>query len=356
MHLLLVTDAWAPQVNGVVRTLQTLTGELRGLGHAVTVLSPERFRTAPCPSYPEIRLALTTPGAVARIVRQAGATAVHIATEGPLGVLARRHCVRHGIGFTTSLHTRFPEYVHARWRVPVGWSYGFMRRFHAAAARTMVATASVQAELEARGFRNIVRWSRGVDLELFRPRDKGLLDLPRPVSLFVGRVAIEKNIEAFLALRMPGTKVVVGDGPQRAALQARYPQVRFLGVKTGEDLARHFAAADVFVFPSRTDTFGLVLLEALACGVPVAAYPVPGPLDVLGGSDAGCLDEDLGRAVQRALAIPPQRCRSAAERFSWANSAAQFLRHLEIQPAAVSRTAAPAQPPAAPAAQRDPMG
>jgi glycosyltransferase involved in cell wall biosynthesis len=330
MHLLLVTDAWFPQVNGVVRTLDTLTRELAGRDHRVTVLSPERFRTIPCPSYPEIRLALASPAAVAGAIDQARPQAVHIATEGPLGLLVRAHCRRRGHPFTTSLHTRFPEYIHARWRLPTGWTYRFMRWFHHGAVRTMVATASVEEELRTRGFRSLVRWSRGVDTELFRPRDKTFLDLPRPIGLYVGRVAVEKNVEDFLKLDWPASKVVVGDGPQLAELRARYPQVLFVGVKTGEDLARHFAAADVFVFPSRTDTFGLVLLEALASGVPVAAYPVPGPLDVVGDTGAGCLDEDLGRAVRRALAIRPEVCRSRAQRFSWANSAGQFLNNLEV--------------------------
>ncbi len=251
--------------------------------------------------------------------------AIHIATEGPLGWATRRHCLRRKLPFSTSFHTRFPEYIQARWRVPLDWSYRFVRAFHAPAAHVMVATASIERELAARGFHNISRWTRGVDTTLFRPRPKNLYDLPRPVSLYVGRIAVEKSVEDFLRLDLPGSKVLIGDGPMRSALEERYPQARFLGPKVGEDLAAHYAAADVFVFPSRTDTFGLVLLEALASGVPVAAYPVPGPLDVIGTSGAGCLDNDLGAAVTAALAIPQQACRARAEAFSWDVSVRQFL-------------------------------
>jgi glycosyltransferase involved in cell wall biosynthesis len=328
MRILVVTDAWHPQINGVVRTLDTVRRSLAAMGHAVEVLSPDGFRTLPCPSYPEIRLAVTGPGAVARRIEAAAPDAIHIATEGPLGFLARRHCLRQGHPFTTSLHTRFPEYIAARWRVPPAWSYTWLRRFHRPAVRTMVATASMRADLAARGFAHLVRWSRGVDTALFRPRDDTFLPLARPISLYVGRVAVEKNIEAFLALELPGSKVVVGDGPLRPTLEQRHPGVHFAGVRTGEDLARHYAAADVFVFPSRTDTFGLVILEALAAGVPVAAYPVTGPRDILDGSGAGVLDEDLAAAVRGALSIPRERCRVHAERYSWQASARAFLANL----------------------------
>ncbi len=282
----------------------------------------------PCPSYPEIRLALAGPAAVGRILESFVPNAVHIATEGPLGLAARLHCRRRGRPFTTSFHTRFPHYIHARWRVPMAWTYRLLKWFHAPADAVMVATRSIEDDLRAHGFRAIRRWSRGVDTELFRPRPKDYFDLPRPVSLFVGRVAVEKNIEAFLDLELDGSKVVVGDGPLLETLKRRYPHVRFLGRKLGEELACCYAAADVFVFPSRTDTFGLVLLEAMASGVPVAAYPVPGPLDVVHGSGAGCLDEDLGAAVRSALAIPPERCRAYAETCSWDRSVRQFLDNL----------------------------
>jgi len=328
MQIVIVTDAWFPQVNGVVRTLHTLTRALSELGHAVTVISPDCFRTVPCPSYPEIRLALATPSMVGRLLLAAGVEAVHIATEGPLGHAARRFCLKRGLPFTTSLHTRFPEYIHARWRAPVSWGYAVMRWFHSPASAVMVATASFERELKENGFVNLRRWTRGVDTELFRPRDKTWLDLPRPISLCVGRVAVEKNIEAFLTLDLPGSKVVVGDGPQLAEMQRRFPAVHFAGMQQGEDLARYYAAADVFVFPSRTDTFGLVLLEALASGVPVAAYPVTGPRDVIDGAAVGCLDEDLGAAVRTALTLKPEDCRAYAESFSWDNSVRQFLTNL----------------------------
>ena len=250
---------------------------------------------------------------------------VHIATEGPLGIAARRYCMKRGIPFTTAFHTKFPEYLNARMRVPVSWSYKAMRRFHAPASSVMVATQTVENELRGRGFANIKRWSRGVDTKLFRPRDKSFLDLPRPIALYVGRVAVEKNIEAFLQVKHPGRKVVVGDGPQMKELTRKYPDVHFVGVKEGEDLAKHYAAADVFVFPSLTDTFGLVLIEALACGVPVAAYPVAGPLDVIGDAPVGCLHADLTTAVQRALGASPDACLAHAKSYSWDASVQQFL-------------------------------
>ncbi len=328
MRIVIVSDAWFPQVNGVVRTLSTVRDTLVGQGHAVEVISPDRFRTIPCPTYPEIRLALWPWGGVRRMIEAFGPDAVHIATEGPLGLAARRYCLRRGLPFTTAFHTKFPEYIHARFRVPVSWSYAVVRRFHRPSSGVMVATASLRRALEARGFVNIRSWTRGVDVELFRPRPKDALDLPRPVWMFVGRVAVEKNIEAFLALDLPGTKVLVGDGPLRETLARRYPDARFAGAKFGEELACHVAAADVFVFPSRTDTFGLVLLEALASGVPVAAYPVTGPIDVIGGTDVGVLDEDLARAARTALEIPPDRCRQFALGYSWDACARMFLDNL----------------------------
>lgn len=328
MRILIVSDAWHPQVNGVVRTLNTTRAELEALGHAVEIVGPDRFRTVPMPTYPEIRLAVAPGRPLARAIEAFAPEAIHIATEGPLGFAARRHCLRRGLPFTTAYHTRFPEYLRDRAPIPLALSYAVVRRFHAPAQAVMVATQSIEDDLKRRGFANIRRWSRGVDTALFRPREKGFLDLPRPISMYVGRVAVEKNIEDFLRLDLPGTKVVVGDGPQLGELRQRHPEARFLGARHGEDLARHYAAADVFVFPSRTDTFGLVLLEALAAGVPVAAYPVPGPLDVIGDSGAGALDEDLGRAVRAALAIDPRTCREHALRFSWRASAEQFLGNL----------------------------
>jgi glycosyltransferase involved in cell wall biosynthesis len=324
-RILIVTDAWHPAVNGVVRTIDSLIVELRSLGHEVLVIGTDRFSTLPLPSYPEVRLAWRPGARVAALIEEFTPSVVHIATEGPLGLAARRYCIDRGMAFTTAFHTRFPEYLASRLPVPLAWSYAALRRFHAPSAAVMVATPTLENLLRSRGFQNLRLWTRGVDTSLFRPRDKSFLDAPRPISIYVGRVAVEKSIEAFLALELPGTKYVVGDGPQLAALRRRYPKVRFAGYRHGEELARYYAAADVFVFPSRTDTFGLVLLESLACGVPVAAYPVAGPLDVIGHSDVGCLDEDLGAAVRRAIGIPADRCRAYALAFSWASSARQFL-------------------------------
>jgi glycosyltransferase involved in cell wall biosynthesis len=328
LHLALVTDAWAPQVNGVVRTLQRTKAELERLGHRVDIISPDQFRTIPCPTYPEIRLALWPTRRLHRQLEALKPDAIHLATEGPLGRTARAWCLKRRLPFTTAYHTKFPEYVAARFAVPLAWTYGIMRRFHAPATRVMVATQSIESELIERGFANISRWTRGVDLELFRPDERATLDLPRPIHLYVGRVAVEKNIGAFLALKLPGSKVVIGDGPQRAALQAKHPEVHFLGVKFGADLARHVAAADVFVFPSLTDTFGLVMLEALACGLPVAAFPVPGPKDVVREGEVGALDWDLAKAVERALALSRDACRRYAQDFSWETATRQFLSNL----------------------------
>ncbi|MBK1841082.1 glycosyltransferase family 1 protein [Azospirillum sp. YIM B02556] len=328
MNILIVSDAWHPQVNGVVRTIGTVRNELEEMGHSVEVIGPDRFRTLPMPSYPEIRLAVGAKRRLWAMIEGMRPDCIHIATEGPLGFAARSYCLKHGKPFTTAYHTRFPEYVRDRAPIPLALSYAVVRRFHKPSSAVMVATQTIEDALKGRGFGNIRRWTRGVDTELFHPRDKGFLDLPRPVSMYVGRVAVEKNLEDFLRLDLPGTKVVVGDGPAREELQRKYPAVHWVGAKHGEELAKHYAAADVFVFPSRTDTFGLVLLEALASGVPVAAYPVPGPLDVVDGSGAGCLDEDLKRAVEGALAIPGQACRDYALGYSWRRSAEQFLSNL----------------------------
>jgi glycosyltransferase involved in cell wall biosynthesis len=329
MRIVIVSDAWLPQINGVVRTLMRTVEELRALGHEAEVVSPDLFHSLPCPTYSEIRLAVLPRRRLARLLDRFQPCAIHIATEGPLGLAARRHCLARGLPFTTAFHTRFPEYIKARVGLPLGVGYAAMRRFHAPAAGVMVATASLEQDLSARGFRNLRRWSRGVDTELFRPRDKSFLDLPRPIYLYVGRVAVEKNIEAFLRLDLPGSKLVVGSGPQVGELTRRYPRVHFAGPRQGEDLARHYAAADVFVFPSRTDTFGLVLLEALASGLPVAAFPVPGPLDVVNGATVGCLDEDLAGAALQALTIRPEHCRAYALGFSWRSCAEQFLANLQ---------------------------
>ena len=329
-RVLIVTDAWAPQVNGVVRTLAALASELDSLGHEVEVIGPDRFRTLPCPTYPDIRLSLAPGRRLARMIETFAPDALHIATEGPLGWAASRWARRRGFAYTTAFHTRFPEYIQARTRFPPGPLYAWLRRFHGGSAGTMVATESLRAELAARGFNRLLSWSRGVDLALFTPDPAEAWPLPRPVFLYVGRVAVEKNIEAFLALDLPGSKVVIGDGPQRVALAARYPSVHFLGARHGPALARAYAGADALVFPSRTDTFGLVLIEALACGTPVAAYPVTGPKDVLAGAEGciGALADDLAVAATAALAADRAACRRHAERFSWRASAEAFLTNL----------------------------
>lgn len=325
MKILLVSDAWSPQTNGVVRTLQTVVLELERAGHEVRVVHPGLFRTFPCPTYPEIRLALFPGRTIRRIAREFEPQAVHIATEGPLGVAARRVCRKQRWPFTTAYHTRFPEYVNARFPIPTRLGYRVMRWFHGPATRVMVATETLENELRGRGFDNTARWNRGVDTELFHPRPKDALPYERPIHVYVGRVAVEKGIETFLGLDLPGTKLVVGDGPQRAGLQKRYPDVVFAGAKHGEELATHYAASDVFVFPSRTDTFGLVLLEALASGVPVAALPVAGPIDVITDPRVGVLDPDLASAAKRALELDPDDCRAFALEFSWARCAERFF-------------------------------
>ncbi len=341
-RIAIVTDAWRPQVNGVVRTLATVADELRTLGHAVEVIGPDRFRTLPMPSYPEIALAVLPYRRLVHAIEAFGPDRLHIATEGPLGMAARRWALRQGVRFTTSLHTRFPEYIRARTRLPTGLGYAWMRRFHDAAAATLVATPSLREELVARGFRTIRAWSRGVDLDLFRPEPRAAWDLPRPVFIYVGRVAVEKNISAFLALDLPGSKVVVGGGPQLAELQRDFPRVQFTGPRFGADLAAAYAGADVFVFPSLTDTFGLVILEALACGTPVAAFPVTGPKDVLADADGviGAVDADLRQAALDALSADRDACRRHAERFSWRACAELLLRQLvPMRPCTSGRSA-----------------
>lgn len=328
MRVLVATDAWHPQVNGVVRTLTSLQAAARRLGVEIVFLTPGGFPSVPLPTYPGLRLALPSRREIARRVREADPDAIHVATEGTIGASVRAHCLRRGLPFTTSYTTKFPEYVAARFRVPVGWSYAVLRRFHAPARVTMVSTASLARDLRGRGFRRLALWSRGVDTALFDPAAAASLDLPRPIFLNVGRLAIEKNLEAFLALDLPGSKVVVGEGPQEAELRRRFPGAHFLGTRHGRELAAVMAAADVFVFPSLTDTYGVVQLEALASGVPVAAFPVPGPLDVVGGHGVGALDADLGAACLAALAIPRGVCRDFALGRSWEASARQFVRNV----------------------------
>lgn len=328
MKIALATDAWHPQINGVVRTLSLTVEHLRKQGHQVLVLEPGRFSTVPCPTYPEIRLAYFAKGRAAQLLNEFGPDAVHIATEGPLGVATRKWCLRERMPFTTSYHTQFPEYLRARAPIPLALSYAILRRFHGAAKRTFVATPALQAQLESRKFDNIVRWSRGVDVQMFKPAAKTFLSMPRPIAIYVGRVAVEKNIDAFLAMKWEGSKVVVGDGPERTQLEREHSDVHFVGYKVGDELAQYVAAADVFVFPSRTDTFGLVLLEAMACGVPVAAYPVTGPIDVVNRDISGVLDHDLGVATRQALRLNPKDCRDHAMKFTWEAATTQFVSNL----------------------------
>lgn len=328
MRIAIVTDAWHPQTNGVVQTLNETVQHLTRFGHRVLVVHPGLFHTVACPTYPEIRLAWLPYRQVQRMLRDFDPNAVHIATEGTLGSAARRWCRRQGVPFTTSYHTQFPEYLRARAPIPLSMSYAHLRRFHGAAERTMVSTPSMQRQLEARGFANLTRWTRGVDTELFQPRSKAFLDWPRPIAMFVGRVAVEKNIEAFLTMPFSGSKVVVGDGPARTGLAAAYPAAHFVGYQRGEALASHMAAADVFVFPSLTDTFGLVMLESMACGVPVAAFPVTGPVDVVLRGVTGVLSENLAQATQDALQLDPAQCRAYALQNTWERAARQFLSNL----------------------------
>ena len=329
MRLLLATDAWYPQVNGVVRSIERMVDEAPAQGVEIALITPQDFRSVPLPSYPEIRLALCRPARLAGMIAELAPTHIHIATEGPIGHVVRRLCLRYDLPFTTCYHTRLPEYIRTRMPIPIDWTYRLMRRFHNAGRGVMVTTDQLAVDLAKRGVKGIMRWSYGVDTRLFTPERREDLGLEGPIFLYVGRLAVEKSVGDFLSLDLPGTKVVVGDGPARRQLEAAFPDAIFLGLRTGMDLARIFASADVFVFPSRTDTFGIVLLEAMASGVPVAAYPTTGPIDVVGSSGAGVLDEDLGRAARQALGIPRDRCRARAMTFSWASSARQFIAHVE---------------------------
>jgi len=341
MKILLVTDAWAPQVNGVVRTLEKTRETLIGFGHQIEMLTPEGSRTIPCPSYPEIRLTLRPKKAVRAAFSKGPFGAIHIATEGPIGLAARRWCVRHGLPFTTSYHTRFPEYLRLRAPIPLAWSYAFLRWFHRPASRTLVRTETQRQLMAERGFANLAIWPGGVDTRQFHPRERDYLDLPRPIAMYMGRVSSEKNIEAFLDLDITGSKVVIGGGPALETLKQKYRDVHFLGYRHGEELANCLSSADVFVFPSRTDTLGLVILEAMACGVPVAAFPVPGPQDLITDGGNGAMDEDLKAAVYRALSIDGSACVEFAERFSWARCSQRLVSLLqpldrEQQPAKTS--------------------
>jgi glycosyltransferase involved in cell wall biosynthesis len=338
VRIVIATDAWHPQVNGVVRSLSTTIDCLRSMGHEVLVIEPSLFRTVPCPTYPEIRLALGGRKKIADLLEGFGPDdRIHVSTEGPIGWAVRNWCVKHGHQFTTAFHTRFPDYVSIRTGIPAEWIWKVMRRFHGAAERTFTATPTLAAELHAHGLTHTHHWPRGVDLIQFNadvPPHPEMAGLPGPILLNVGRVAVEKNIEAFLDCDVEGSKVVVGDGPALATLKARYPNVLFLGPKHGAELASCYSAADMFVFPSRTDTFGLVNVEALACGAPVAAYPVPGPADILGPDERGihggtarigALDEDLAKAIARALTADRKAAAVEAAHYSWDHCTRLFL-------------------------------
>ena len=328
MRILIATDAWQPQVNGVVRTLEATAHAAASLGAEVSFLTHEGFPTVGLPSYPGIRVALPNSREIARRLANVRPDAIHIATEGPIGYFVRSDCLANDRPFTTSLHTRFADYVAARWPIPPKWTWQALRWFHNAGRGTMVSTASLADELRSHGFHDVLRWPRGVDSALFNPSRARDLSLMRPIFLAVGRLAVEKNVDAFLALDLPGSKVVVGDGPARAALASRYPDATFLGTRRGTELAEIYASADVFVFPSRTDTYGLVLLEALASGVPVAGFPVPATQDVVGATPVAVLDDDLRTACLGALAIPRSACRQYAETVTWEASARSFLDNL----------------------------
>lgn len=341
MRILIASDAWHPQINGVVRVFDTTAAQLRAFGHDVEVVGPDRFRTVPAPGYKEVRLAVAPGKDLARIIETFRPDAIHIPVEGPIGLAARRYCKKRGIPFTTSFHTRFGDYFEKRIGTGVEVAYAVQRWFHRKGAAIMVQTPTLEQQLATRGFKNIARWGRGVDTQLFRPLrsdpafDPDFLKLPRPIFMYLGRVSKEKNLPAFLDLDLPGSKVVVGDGPALASLTKTYPGVHFLGYRGGADLARHFSAADVFVFPSRFETFGLVVLEALACGTPVAAFPVQGPLDILKQAPHGILSDDLGQAALRALDIDRDGCRAFAEGFSWEACTREFEANLAPIPPAV---------------------
>jgi len=325
MRIAIVTDAWEPQVNGVVTTLKTTQKTLNDLGNTVEVFTPSDYKSIPCPTYPEIRLALKPKARLRKSLTAFKPKAIHIATEGPMGMAARSICKKNNWAFTTSYHTQFPEYIRERFPIPLKTSYAFFRWFHSGATRTMVGTQRQEDLLISHGFKSLARWPRGVNTEIFTPTDKNFLDDDRPISVYVGRVAVEKNIEDYLSLDIPGTKYVVGNGPAYDSLNKAYPEVKFIGYKFGKELAQYIAAADVFVFPSKTDTFGIVMLEAMACGLPVAAYPVTGPIDVVRDNKTGCLNDDLRQATLCALELNPKDCLEQAHEFTWEKASKMFL-------------------------------
>ena len=324
----IVTDAWDPQVNGVVRTLKKTGHCLLKEGYDVKFITPEFCKTVPCPSYPEIRLALLPGNVISREIEKFNPHAIHIATEGPVGHAGRAFCKKNKIPFTTSFHTQFPEYLNLRTLIPISWTYSYLRRFHNFGKRILVPSKSRQLALESRGFKDVVVWSRGVDIDTFNAEKPYKYNLPRPLHIYMGRVAVEKNIEAFLRLNLPGSQVVIGDGPDLAKLKKKYQDAHFLGAKFGQELGRFLAGGDCFVFPSKTDTFGLVLLEAMACGLPVAAYPVEGPIDIVLDGKTGALNQDLKKAIKNALLIERQDCQNYARGFTWESCTKTFESNL----------------------------
>ncbi len=342
MRIGIVTDAWEPQVNGVVRTLRSIRAELETMGHDVAIFSPDQYGSLPCPTYPEIRLAMVRPSVIGKAIGAFRPDALHLATEGPLCLAARRWALRTGLPFTTAYHTHFPDYVAQRTGLPAAWFWQYIRWFHGPAQAVLVSTRSVQQQLRSHGIAQVRDWGRGVDLDCFTPDAPPpafFADLPRPIQLYVGRVAVEKNLEAFLATGHPGSKVIVGEGPAREALERAYPGAHFTGAMFGRDLAGAYAGADIFVFPSRTDTFGLVMIEALACGTPIAAYPVTGPVDIV-TTETGALAEQLDDAIAKALTKSRDACAIHGRHFSWGASARQFLAGLHPFDPATAREAA----------------
>ncbi len=328
MKIAIVTDAWEPQVNGVVTTLKTTQQTLIAAGNVAEVFTPTNFKSIPCPTYPEIRLAINPKPSLRKYLQDFQPEAIHIATEGPMGLAARSICKKNNWHFTTSYHTQFPEYIRERAPIPLKASYAFFRWFHSGAVRTMVGTQRQEDLLKNNGFKNLVRWPRGVNTKIFKPGDKNFIKDTRPIWIYVGRVAVEKNIQSFLELDLPGTKYVVGNGPAHDEMKNKHQNVKFIGYKFGEELAQFIAASDVFVFPSKTDTFGIVMLEAMACGIPVAAYPVTGPIDVVRDNISGCMNDDLKQAALCALELDTKNCLAQADEYTWEKASTMFLNNL----------------------------
>lgn len=327
--ILIATDAWKPQINGVVRTLSYTIEELTSSGHEVRVISPNDFTTFPCPVYPEIALSLPKPGFIKKTINEFSPDHIHIVAEGPIGLQTRYVCRSLKLNFTTAFHTKFPDYAKKLAFIPLGISWSYLRWFHKHSGAVMTPTDSIIEELKAKRIINAKKWSRGINLELFKPRPKTIPQSERPLQMYIGRISKEKNVEAFLNTNIPGTKYLVGDGPLRKRLEQKYPEAKFLGYKTGEELAKAYSEADVFVFPSLTDTFGNVVLEALASGVPVAAYPAPGPKDTIIDKRYGSCNKDLNTAISEALEnADPLECVKYANTFTWKNATDQFLSHL----------------------------